>query len=89
MYDAINCGAASEQVPRSLLSQLKVGGRLVIPLGRTGEPQWLSTVDKLSDGDKKFRVEKKMLVIFVPLTSAKSQLLRPVQLVNPAIYNKT
>src|SRR5690606_23264240 len=42
-FDAIIVAAAAESVPPSLLSQLKVGGRLVIPvesreLGKGGQP---------------------------------------------------
>ena len=89
-YDAINCGAAARDVPQNLLSQLKVGGRLVLPIGPPGEAQWLTTVDKLAaDGSDEecIRVERRMLVVFVPLTSKDDQLSNPLALQNPDIVN--
>ena len=91
VYNAINCGAACEDVPEALLKQLKVGGRMVLPLGRVGKPQWLSTVDKLSAGSDAtgsgVKVERRMLVVFVPLTSAEEQICNPVQLMHPDVVN--
>lgn len=40
-YDAILVAAGAPQVPEPLLAQLKVGGRLVIPIGDTRESQHL------------------------------------------------
>jgi len=64
-FDAILVTAAPEQVPPALLEQLKSGGRLVIPVGGSGDQDlWLYT--KTERG-----VERKHLfpVRFVPLRS--------------------
>ena len=78
-------------MPEALVEQLKVGGRMVLPLGLVGQPQWLSTVDRISAEDEedgsRIVVEKRMLVMFVPLTSAEEQICHPVQLMNPDVVN--
>lgn len=64
-YDAIIVTAASPDVPRPLIEQLKPGGRIVIPIGGPGFYQDLVLVEKDSDG----RVSYRSLggCIFVPL----------------------
>jgi protein-L-isoaspartate(D-aspartate) O-methyltransferase len=47
-YDAIVVAAGAPQVPAQLLEQLKVGGRLVIPVG--GETQTLSVITRTPSG---------------------------------------
>ena len=64
-FDAIIVTAAPERVPETLVEQLKVGGRLVIPLGRQWEPQSLQRCVKGVDG--KFACENKLPVAFVPM----------------------
>jgi protein-L-isoaspartate(D-aspartate) O-methyltransferase len=63
-FDAIVLTAAPEQIPPPLLAQLKVGGRLVAPVGRRGA-QELRVVTKTADG-----VASEVLaeVRFVPMT---------------------
>ena len=64
-FDKIIAAAAAEFVPKDLLSQLKIGGRLVMPIGKQDESQDIIVVDKISKNDfKEFRHPG---FIFVPL----------------------
>lgn len=63
-YDAIIVTAGGPVVPEALISQLKVGGRLVIPVGNE-VMQTLVRVRKLSDDD--WSQESLESVRFVPL----------------------
>ncbi len=65
-FDAIIVTAAAGHVPPPLLSQLKPGGIVVIPIGGVYEVQMLTRIKKLSDGS--FRTEQLLPVRFVPLT---------------------
>ncbi len=69
-FDAIIVTAAPERIPEALVEQLAPGGRMVIPLGRVHETQFLTLVTKDADG----RVgEQNMLpVAFVPMVRGKS-----------------
>ena len=62
-FDAIVVTAAPEQVPQALLDQLKVGGRLVIPLGAGS--QELLRITRTATG---FEREPLLSVRFVPMT---------------------
>jgi protein-L-isoaspartate(D-aspartate) O-methyltransferase len=62
-YDGIIVTAAPAQIPRALLEQLAVGGRLVVPLGEQGL-QRLVTVTRAADG---YEQETQEYVSFVPL----------------------
>ncbi len=65
-FDAIIVTAAPETIPPPLVAQLRVGGRMVIPLGPQGAAQELLVVEKQADGDV---VRCRVLpVAFVPLT---------------------
>jgi protein-L-isoaspartate(D-aspartate) O-methyltransferase len=63
-YDGILCTAAPEEVPPALMQQLAVGGRLVIPVGPSGNQDLLLVTRR---GEESF--ERKVLekVSFVPL----------------------
>lgn len=61
-YDAIMAAAVSEDLPQQLLDQLKVGGRIVMPIGQ-GEKQLLTVIDKTETGINKREIEA---VRFVP-----------------------
>ena len=65
-YDAIIVTAAATHVPPPLTEQLKPGGRMVIPVGRSGWTQNLLLVEKKTDGSTATR--NLMAVAFVPLT---------------------
>jgi protein-L-isoaspartate(D-aspartate) O-methyltransferase len=64
-FDAIVVTAAAPRVPEALVAQLKVGGRMVIPVGGENETQELLLIVKTAEG----RVERTKIlpVRFVPL----------------------
>jgi protein-L-isoaspartate(D-aspartate) O-methyltransferase len=64
-YDAIIVAAGGPEVPESLKEQLKIGGRLVIPIGSDPRVQELVRVTRLSE--EKFKTEDIADVRFVPL----------------------
>lgn len=64
-YDAIVVAAAGPYVPQSLKSQLKIGGRLVIPVGADHHTQELVRITRLSE--TAYRQEQLGGVRFVPL----------------------
>lgn len=70
LYDAIHVGAAAPEVPKSLIEQLKPGGRMVIPVGDVFQD--LQVIDKQLDGSLK--VHSETSVRYVPLTSTQEQL---------------
>ena len=63
-YDGILVAAGGPKVPEPLIAQLKVGGRLVIPVGETRESQRLVRVIKTETGNK---IEEYGPCQFVPL----------------------
>jgi protein-L-isoaspartate(D-aspartate) O-methyltransferase len=65
-FDAIVVTAALGHVPPPLIEQLKVGGRLVMPLGSASATQQLTVVEKVALGETKTR--SVILVRFVPFT---------------------
>jgi protein-L-isoaspartate(D-aspartate) O-methyltransferase len=64
-FDAILVTAAAPRVPQALLDQLRVGGRLVIPVGDTGEEQSLEVHERTEQG---IAVHGVIPVRFVPMT---------------------
>ncbi|MFW6169747.1 MAG: protein-L-isoaspartate(D-aspartate) O-methyltransferase [Planctomycetota bacterium] len=64
-YDAIIVAAGAPAAPPPLLDQLRVGGRLVIPVGRHRNVQELLRIRKRGDGD--YKEESLGGVRFVPL----------------------
>lgn len=62
-YDVIICTAAPEKVPYSLLDQLNIGGKMILPVGDK-DKQELIAIIKEADG---FSQEKLGEVYFVPL----------------------
>src|SRR5947208_15624044 len=63
-YDAILVAAGGPTVPGPLVAQLKVGGRLVVPVGATRESQRLVRVIKTETG---YKQEDHGACAFVPL----------------------
>jgi protein-L-isoaspartate(D-aspartate) O-methyltransferase len=64
-FDAILSCAAPEKIPKELLSQLKIGGRLLMPVGPDGK-QMLHLLIREEDGVTKKIIEP---VNFVPMLS--------------------
>lgn len=65
-FDGIIVTAVGPDIPDSLLDQLKVGGRMVLPVGTAYTGQNLTVVVKQSDGS--YTEEQVLPVAFVPLT---------------------
>lgn len=65
-YDAIIVTCAAAEIPSSLITQLKYGGRLIIPVGEAEAPQQLLTLKRTQDGIIKEKLED---VLFVPLVT--------------------
>jgi protein-L-isoaspartate(D-aspartate) O-methyltransferase len=63
-FDVIIVAAAPDHIPKPLLEQLAVGGRLVIPVGRNYQD--LIVAEKQRDG--RIRQWKAEAVVFVPMT---------------------
>ena len=70
-FDCIHVGAVAEKPPDELLNQLKVGGRLVMPLYNNGN-QFIYIVDKKNSNS--FDAQEGLSVCYVPLTDAKKQM---------------
>ena len=64
-YDCIHVGVSSNQPPKILLEQLKIGGRLVMPLGSPHDDQYIFIIDKLENG--KFKYQQGLSVRYTPL----------------------
>ena len=66
-YDAIMVTAAPDEIPSALIQQLKIGGRLVIPVGAQNGEQVLQLVTR--NTETTYSVENFESVVFVPLVS--------------------
>ncbi|MGZ3358426.1 MAG: protein-L-isoaspartate(D-aspartate) O-methyltransferase [Xanthobacteraceae bacterium] len=64
-YDGIVVAAGGPAIPESLKEQLKIGGRLIIPIGRDPRVQELVRVTRI--GENKYNREDLADVRFVPL----------------------
>ena len=66
-FDAIIVTAAAKEIPKDLMNQLKVGGRIVIPIGVDEQIMYRFTrIDK-----KKFKKEEFGRFKFVPMVKGK------------------
>ena len=68
-FDAIIVSAATSEVPEKLLEQLRIGGRIILPLGNSFSQQLVLYHKK---ADEKFDKKKLEPVRFVPLVDGKS-----------------
>lgn len=68
-YDAIIVTAAPEEIPQALQQQLKIGGRMIIPVGRQQATQQLQLIIRKTETE--FSIEDHESVTFVPLVSSK------------------
>ena len=66
-FDGIIMAAAATHIPRALLEQLAVGGRMVLPLG--AQEQYLHLIERDGQGYRETRLEA---VRFVPLLMGKA-----------------
>jgi protein-L-isoaspartate(D-aspartate) O-methyltransferase len=64
-FDAILLTAAPAEVPQALLTQLRVGGRLIGPVGPMHAPQQLVRI--VRHADDAFETEEFLAVRFVPM----------------------
>ena len=67
-YDAIVVTAGAPELPKPLLGQLAIGGRLVIPVGASHDLQVLVRVRRMAEGE--YKREELCGVRFVPLIGA-------------------
>jgi len=68
-FDAIIVTCAPEQIPPSLVEQLKEGGRMIVPVGKVGSVQQLMKVTKKGG---KTEIQAVMEVRFVPMVKGGS-----------------
>ena len=68
-FDAVIVTAALGHVPPPLIEQLRVGGRLVMPLGPAHAPQRLTVIEKIAPSETRMR--SITLVNFVPFTRSR------------------
>ena len=64
-YDAIIVTAAPDEIPSALIEQLKIGGRMIIPVGAQKSEQKLQVLTRSSEVN--YSVEDHGSVLFVPL----------------------
>ena len=69
-FDAVIVTAAPPEVPQPLKDQLRVGGRLVVPVGEQGAVQELRVITRTADG---FDERTLLPVSFVPMTGEASR----------------
>ncbi|HFC92460.1 MAG TPA: protein-L-isoaspartate O-methyltransferase, partial [Leucothrix mucor] len=69
-YDAIMVTAAPDEIPDSLIKQLKIGGRMIIPVGENNGEQILQLLIRTSESDH--IIENYESVLFVPFLQQES-----------------
>ncbi len=73
-YDAIIVTAAPERIPKTLIDQLAMGGRMAVPLGRPHDRQSLVVLSKSLSG--KVTEDHVLPVAFVPMVCSSSHAKR-------------
>jgi protein-L-isoaspartate(D-aspartate) O-methyltransferase len=68
-FDRIIVTAAAAEAPPALIDQLKMGGRMIIPLGQTRDTQMLVQIDKSEAGISEIEL---LPVRFVPLVHGRA-----------------
>jgi len=63
-FDAITVTAAPQKIPQKLIEQLKVGGKMIVPVGPVNSVQYLKLITKL---DRKIIEQDQLPVRFVPM----------------------
>jgi len=66
-FDSIVVTAAAKNIPSLLVEQLKIGGRMVIPIGGVNEVQTLYVLEKTDNG---IEAKPGIAVRFVPMTGS-------------------
>jgi len=64
-FDKVIVTAAPEEIPAALVAQLRVDGKMVIPVGPRGAVQQLMLLEKSADGE--VRTTRILPVAFVPM----------------------
>jgi protein-L-isoaspartate(D-aspartate) O-methyltransferase len=64
-FDSIIVTAAAQKIPKNLVAQLKIGGRMIIPIGGADEVQTLYVLEKTRKG---IEAKPDIPVRFVPMT---------------------
>lgn len=64
-FDKVIVTAAPEEIPDALVEQLRVGGKMIIPVGPQGAVQQLTLLEKGADGE--VRTTRILSVAFVPM----------------------
>jgi protein-L-isoaspartate(D-aspartate) O-methyltransferase len=64
-FDKVLVSAAASRIPEKLLEQIKIGGRLVIPIGENYQTQEIVLIDKI--GENKYKEKRFPGFVFVPL----------------------
>ncbi len=70
-YDAIMVTAAPNEIPKSLIEQLKIGGRMIIPVGEKKGEQVLQVVIRRSENEHIIKNHES--VVFVPFLQEESK----------------
>jgi protein-L-isoaspartate(D-aspartate) O-methyltransferase len=64
-FDRVIVTAAPEEIPQPLIEQLRVGGKMVVPVGPAGQVQQLTLLEKRADGS--VETTRVLSVAFVPM----------------------